>query len=319
LRQAWRGQPRVRGFAFAAAGAGLWGISGVVAQDVFSDGVRPQWLTALRLLTAGLGLLLIVRPPLPSRELLGTVAVSGIGLAGAQYSYFAAIAHSNVATASFIQYLAAPLIVLIERTTGRTTLRWQKLAALAVVLTGTLLLLRRPGGGMAISAAGLSFALACAVLIAVYTLTSSRVVAELGAWEATTWSSLVGAVPLVLWAPPWDVSIAAGTSGFRLAGLTAFVAVVGTLLATGLYLASLSTISAGETGTVSTTEAVAAAAFGFVLLGISLTSSQYAGGCLVLAGVVLLYLAPADPLRGRAATSEGATREEIASAAPLAE
>jgi drug/metabolite transporter (DMT)-like permease len=91
-----------------------------------------------------------------------------------------------------------------------------------------------------------------------------------------------------MWTPPWALHYSGGL--VQLAGLVAFVTVVGTLLGTGLYLASLSMVTAGESGIASTLEAVSAALSGFLVLGIGLSPQQYVGGALILAAVPTLTL-----------------------------
>ncbi|HSR25994.1 MAG TPA: DMT family transporter [Candidatus Eisenbacteria bacterium] len=285
---------RLAGIGAAGAGAACWGLSGTAGQLLFERGITPQWLTAVRLLLAGLLLLVVFRPAPPQRAAWRGLVGSGLGLASAQYCFFASVAASNVAVAAFIQYLSAPLIVGIEAMSGRRRPPGAiLLAALAGVLSGAALLLlgrSRGDGGLVlhVSPAGVIFGLACAVSITIYTLVSRRPVRELGAWRTTAWASLVGAVPLLVWTPPWTVHY--GGSGVQLVGLVAFVTVVGTLLGTGLYLASLSLVTAGESGVASTLEAVSAALSGFLVLGIGLSPQQYVGGALILAAVPALTL-----------------------------
>jgi drug/metabolite transporter (DMT)-like permease len=279
------------GIGAAGAGAACWGLSGTAGQVLFQRGVSPQWLTAMRLLLAGLLMLALVRPARPNRSAWPQLLASGFGLASAQYCFFAAVASSNVAVAAFIQYLSAPLIVACEAVRSRRPPSIVQTASLVgVVLGAALLLLGRVGGGVTLHVAptGVLFGLACAVCITAYTLVSRRPVRELGAWTTTTWASVIGAVPLVLWTPPWAVHY--GGDPMQLVGLVAFVTIVGTVLGTGLYLASLSFVSPAESGIASTLEAVSAAISGFLVLRIGLSVAQYVGGGLILVAVPPLML-----------------------------
>jgi drug/metabolite transporter (DMT)-like permease len=283
------------GIGAAGAGAACWGLSGTAGQLLLERGITPQWLTAVRLLLGGLLLLVVVRPAPPDRAAWGGVVASGLGLASAQYFFFASVAASNVAVAAFTQYLSAPLIVGVETMLGRRRPPSVVLltALVGVLIGAALLLLGRSEHGVAlhVSPAGVLFGLACAVCITVYTLVSRQPVRELGSWRTTAWASMVGAVSLLVWTPLWTFRY--GGSPVQLVGLVAFVTVVGTLLGTGLYLASLSVITAGESSIASTLEAVSAALSGFVVLGIGLSPQQYFGGALILAAVPALTLARA--------------------------
>lgn len=292
----------MRGLILVLAGSSLWGLSGTAAQLLFQrHGARAEWLVTMRLAGAGLLLLLLFRPPFPRGAWRPLLVFSILGVAAVQYTYFAAIAHTNVATATFLQYTSIPMIASWEVVRGRAPLTPARGLALAAALAGVgALALGGPSGasGLAVSPLGIVFGILSAVTAAVYTLTSVPLVRSIGAWPTTTWGFLVAAVPMAIWAPPWSVR----TTGSPLAvgALVAFVVVFGTLIAFGLFLASLRHISATEAAITATAEPVAAALAALLVLGVALRPLQYAGGAAILCAVMVL--------RGRPGTAGVSSR-----------
>ena len=242
----------------------------------------------------GLLLLAAFRPAWPRGHsgLLITVAV--LGIAGAQYTWFAAIARSNVALATFVQYSA------VAMTAGWQMLRCQvrptprRLAAVAAAGTGVWLLAAGVPGGLHASRAdqaGVAFALVSAVLYSFYLLGSARLVRETGPRPATAWGLSIGSLPMLAWFPPWTAH--ASGDPVVVAALIAFVAVAATAVAFSLSQASLKHITPTEFAVTSTLEPALAAVAAAIFLGVTLRPPQYVGGALTILAVLLL--APAGP------------------------
>src|SRR5437763_8272547 len=111
----------------------------------------------------GLLLLVAFRPAWPHGHGRLLIAVSVVGIAAAQYTWFAAIAKSNVALATFVQYSAVAM-----------TASWQVLRRQVRPAAGV------PGGLHASRAdqAGVRLAVLSAVAYFFYLLGSARLVRE---------------------------------------------------------------------------------------------------------------------------------------------
>ncbi len=284
----------LRGLTLAVSGAALWGLSGTAAQELFNHhNVSPQWLVTMRMLGAGIILLLVLRPAFPRRHIGRLLFFAIAGLAAVQYTYLAAIAATNVATATFLQYLSIPFIALYESLITRRPLARATIVLLLVSFGGTMLLvLAGPGNHLAltITARGLVLGLLSALTACIYTLSSGRLVTAHGAWPITTWGFIIGGVFMAIIAPPWSVH---ATGDYVVVGLlTAFVVIFGSLIAFGSFLASLAYIPATEASIGATVEPVVAAIAGFTFLHIALLPLQYLGGALVVCAVTLLRTVP---------------------------
>ena len=295
-RAATRAQ-HLRGLSYVAVAGVLWGLSGTAAQVLFQQHhVEPQWLVTMRLVGSGILLYAFTRPPWPRRHWRQLLVYGVIGVAAVQYTYFAAIALSNVATATFLQYTYIAMVAGWEVLRGRSPLTAARAVALAASLVGvSLMALGGPGGleALRLSPLALAMGLLSALTAAYYAIASAPLVRSLGAWPTMTWGFVVGAVPMVLWSPPWAVHPTG--SPVALAVLTAFVVVFGTLIAFLLYLTSFKVITPTEAAITSTAEPVAAAAGALAVLGIALLPLQYAGGAAILVAVVLLRRGVAEP------------------------
>lgn len=113
---------KTKGILLAAGGASLWGGSGAAAQQLFmTHAVTTEWLVAVRLLGAGLLLLIwgLIKSSKQINEIIHdrknmamVLAFAIFGVMNSQLSYFFAIKYSNAPTATVLQYLQPVLIVL---------------------------------------------------------------------------------------------------------------------------------------------------------------------------------------------------------------
>ena len=109
-----------KGILYCVLGAVTWGVNGTVSQYLFTHYVvDSSWITALRMIAAGVVLLVLFFPkqraafygmfhdPASLRNLL---LLSIFGLLLCQYSYLTAIKYSNSATATVLQTLNVVLM-----------------------------------------------------------------------------------------------------------------------------------------------------------------------------------------------------------------
>lgn len=285
---------RVAGLGLAVLAASLWALGGVAAQVLFSrHHIDPGWLTGIRMIVGGLLLLAVYRPAWPRRDWLLLLTVAVVGIVGAQYTFYVAIAKSNVALATFAQYSAVAMTAAWQllRRQVRPTVR--RLAAVTAAAIGVWLIAAGPGQ-VHVSASelgGIAFGLVSAAAYSFYMLTSPRLVRRSGPTAVTAWGLTLGGIPMLAWQPPWAASPVGDP--VLVIGLIAFVAVAATAAAYTLSAASLHRITPTEFAVTSTLEPALAAVIAAVALGVTLHPVQYVGGALTIAAVLLL--APAGP------------------------
>lgn len=282
-----------KGVALAVAGSVLWGASGIAGQFLLQDrGVTPEWLSAARMIGAGILLLGLdglrcggdIFSIWKSRhEALLLLLFGVLGMVGVQYTYFAAIALSNAATATILQYTMPILVILWTAFAERTRPSGRVLAALVLAVGGVLLLVTRgEWGTLAVSPEALFWGLLSAAGAAFYIVQPKRLIRRWRSSLVVGWGMLIGGLflsPLAsLAAPPglWDLPAY---------GALAFVVVFGTAAAFSLYISSVAYIEPGEASLLNSMEPLSSILFSVALLGMTFGVAELCGAAAILAAV----------------------------------
>ena len=269
------------GHTSARAGAGMAVTSmllvqlGLAASVGLIDVLGAEGTAWLRLVWAGLLLLVIVRPRLSqfSRPALRAGIALGVVTAGVTMLFMAAIERLPLGTASALEFLG-PLGVAAWRGSGAAR-AWTGLAAVGV------LLLTQPWNGEA-DLLGVAFALGAAVCWASYILLTQRVGDEVAGLAGLAISMPVAAIVATVVAGPGVV-----------AHLTPELLVIGLGLAIllpvvpfALELLALRRLTTAAFGTLMSLEPAIAMVIGFLVLHQELGLLAVAGiGCVVAAGI----------------------------------
>ncbi len=227
-----------KGIFFTVAGAMGWGISGVCSQYLFSNyGLDAGWLTAVRMLLSGLVLLLVAACSggksvfgifRKGRDCLWLVAFALLGLLLCQYTYLAAIQHSNSATATVLQSLNVVMMALVMAVWHRTPLAPKQGVALGLAVAGTFLIATRGDfGRIALSGTGLVFGLLSAAGVVIYTLLSRPIIHRWGNALVTGWGMLLGGAVLGLFTQAWRLPEGLDGTAFFLIGVIVLVGTAG--------------------------------------------------------------------------------------------
>ncbi len=293
------GRNAARGVAFALIAGVFWGLSGTVGQYLFSYcQMDTGVLTVIRMLGAGAALLGLAAwkrdPGLTAvwhgrRDALRLVLFSLLGLMAVQYTYLAAIAHSNSGTATALQYLGQAMILLVTCVMGRRLPRRREAAALVIATAGALLLVTHGHlGSLAITPQALAWGLGAAVSVVIYTLSPGQLMERYGSRVVTGYGMLIGGAVLCLLLRPWRIGL---TLDARAAAALAVIVLVGTAAAFSMYLQAVSDIGGVRAGLLSCTEMLSAPLISHFWLGTAFTGADVAGFVLMV-GMVFLLSAP---------------------------
>lgn len=176
----------------------LWGISGTCGQFLFQQrGVGVEWLMSVRML--GAGTLLLITALLRKDDHVWTIwhnkedrrkiLVFGIlGMLAVQYTYFAAIKHSNAATATILQFSAPVLIAVYLAARYHQKLNRLGYAAILLAILGTFILVTH-GNIHKLNMSPMAFALgiASAVSLAFYTLMPGTLLKKYSSLSVVGW------------------------------------------------------------------------------------------------------------------------------------
>jgi drug/metabolite transporter (DMT)-like permease len=250
-----------------------------------------------------IGLTLIAAATRPSslrirrNELLLLVALGVAGLALVQWSYFFAIHRVEIGIALVIQFVGPILVALWARFAYGEHVRRRIWVALALALTGLVLMVEiwrahRP------NAAGLAAAALAAVTYAAYILLAERGVRRRDPISLSAWGFLFATIFWSLLAPWWnfpggrvgdDVSLLGNLASSHLPvwALMVWMVVLGTIVPFALVVAALRHISATRAGITAMLEPVLAIVVAWAWLGESLNLTQLSGVAVTLAGISL--------------------------------
>jgi DME family drug/metabolite transporter len=283
-------RPRLGPQALVVVAAVAWGTVGIAGRFADVAGIGPVSATAGRTVIAAAFLLPLVAllrvPAMPAarRTRLGAAAV-GLLLSGYQTAYFAAVRHIGVTVATLITLGLLPVLVSLfaplvgdARIDARTT--W----TVVVAITGLALLVTgapaaAPRGGDLVPGVVLAAAAAAGFASVNLLGRSLRGVAPLRLMAV---AFVVGAVVL---APLFGRDAVAVT--WVGVGWLAYIALVPTVLAYGLFFTGVARIPASRAAVTLLVEPVTAALLAVVLLGERLAPRGWIGSALVLAAIAV--------------------------------
>lgn len=288
---------RGKGFASVIIGTMFWGLSGAVAQYLFTYlHVQPLWLVGVRLLGAGLLLLLYTAIRHGAgvfsiwrnrHDALLLIVFAVCGMMPSQLTYFMAVSYGNAATATVLQFLGPLFIIIYLALASRQWPRRVDVVSIVVALVGTYLLVTHGRlTSLALAPAAVLWGVLAGVSQASYTLLPRKLLRRYDETQVVGWAMLIGGVPL------WPVLGATGIPHFGWLGVAAiaFIIVFGTLFAYLLYLRSLAYIPASTTGMLSAFEPLTATVTTVLFLGTKLAGAEIIGGVLILLTTVLQAL-----------------------------
>jgi len=200
--------------------------------------------------------------------------------------YFLALRRIPATATSLIFYSYPAMVTVLGLAFRRHRASGLKFLALALALVGVALTVGFARGPLDPTGAGL--ALGAAVIVAVYLVLSEIALAGALALQATSLVLTGAALAFFFWEiATGGIALPPTLRGWLIVGLLATVSTGLSMLA---MLASIRRVGAGTTSIVQTVEPAVTAALAAALLAERLTLRQYAGGALIVTGVLLLRL-----------------------------
>lgn len=285
-----------KGFSLAIAAAILWGVSGTLAQFLFQKReISVEWLITVRMLLSGICLLSFAktseRAPIfkiwkTKNDSLQLLAFSIFGMLAVQYTYFAAIKHSNAATATVLQY-AGPIIIAIYLAFKHKRLpSLLELFAIILAIIGTFLLVTNGNiNTLAISNTALFFGLASAVALAIYTLMPMTLLSKHKSSVVIGWSLLCGGIAFSFMKAPWDIQGVWDTKTYL---FTALIILFGTVFPFYFYLTSVKLIGGQKASLLASAEPLSATLLAVSWLHVPFSLWDWIGTFSIIATVFML-------------------------------
>ena len=280
------------GVALIIISAAAFGTLGIFARLSYADGATPLTVLMLRFALAApvmLALMAFRRAPIPrGRILVGLILMGGVGYVGQSFSYFTAVSLASPGLVALILYTYPAMVTVLAALFLHERLSALTVIVLVVALAGTALTL-----GPAIATArsqplGIGFALAAAIIYAVYILVGSRITPRAGALPSSTVIIVTAAAvfgSVVAWRGPTFPTSPAGWLAI------VAIALISTVLPIVTFFAGLARVGPTAASTLSTLEPVVTVLLATLLLADPLAPIQLVGGALILVAAVVLALA----------------------------
>lgn len=233
-----------KGVLITLLGGACWGLSGTCSQYLCSvQGMDTRWVTALRLLGAGVVLLLLAavqqREQLQKllrdkRAVLHCVVFGVCGLLFTQFTYITSITKSNSGTATVLQYLSVVIVLFVECITMRRLPVRREWLAMDSCLFGTFLVATHGSvTSLYISRDGLIWGFISAAAAAAYIIIPQRLMRKWGSILPVGMGMLSGGIACVLLMRIWTIPVSFSSQSVV---MTIFVVLVGTALAFTAFL-----------------------------------------------------------------------------------
>ena len=261
------------------------------------SGVSPIYLTALRMVIAGLVLTLFAclkqpkqfREVVKSPKIMGRMLFFGIfGLMLCQLTYLFAIHSSNAGTATVLQYTCPILIVIYVSLKEKTVPTIMEFVAIVFALVGTFVITTHGNPfNLSLSPSGLFWGIISAFAYALYTLLPGKLIRQWGSLIVTGLELLSGGILFYFGTASWQYTIQWQPYTF-----IAFIGIIGigTIFAYSLYLEGVSLIGPVQGSLLASAEPISSVFFSIILLGEVFQGIDIVGIVLILIAVYLITM-----------------------------
>ncbi|MBZ5678958.1 MAG: DMT family transporter [Acidobacteriia bacterium] len=299
---------------FIAAATFLWGVCAALGRAVFTGklslggaAVRPiepvilsQTRTTFSLMVL-LPILLVARGwrqiKLPRPDLIQCLILGMFGVAASNYFYYVAIQKTNVAIAIILQYTAPVWVLLYVVARGQQKLSMRKVAAVALAITGIVLVIGIVGANgsapsIRLNSYGILAALLASFSFAFYNVGGHSILARYDRWRVLLWTLTSAAAFWMIVNPPWKIAAAHyAAAEWAFLFLFSMLSVLGPF---SLYFLGLQHLEPTRAIIASCLEPVFSILLAAALLGEVMRPIQSVGIVLVLAAIVIVQ----RPTRG---------------------
>lgn len=279
---------RIGGVLLIAISAASFGLMPIFAKIAYSAGTSTYSLLFLRFLVAAAFmflLLFIKKLNLPSKkEMLIFLLLGAVGYVGQSFCYFTALNYASSSVVSLLLYTYPALVMIGSTIFLKEKITVQKVISLCLALIGAVVII---GAEFHANPTGIVLSILSAVFYSVYILISSQVVKAGMGIQSSAFIMLGAAVVYGImnlflgFTPPTQIN-----------GLVAvaMIALISTMLAFWSFFTGMEKTGPSTAALVSTLEPVVTVLSSVIILSEKITVNIIAGGCLVLAALIVTAL-----------------------------
>ncbi len=278
----------LKGYAFIAAAAVLWGMIGPFSKLAFQEGVSPMevafWRALLAWVFFGAHALIRREIRLFPKDIPFILVFGVCGVSLFYFFYQMAVKSGGAALAAVLLYTAPAWVIVLSRVFLKESITPAKIMAVVLTLIGISAISTGKGIGDGGSPAGVSaiaFGLGSGFCYSLYYIFGKYFSGRYSSYNLFLYVLPVGAAGLL----PW-VTFAPKTPIAWLALMS--LVVISTYGANSCYYSGLKYLEAGRAAITATLEPVVAAVIAYFWWGEVFTAQSYVGSAVILSAVVLM-------------------------------
>lgn len=276
----------------------LWGLSGVLGQLLFqSTDITIGFVSTIRMLGSGIGILAlcIIRKDSSllaiwkdKKAILRLMFFAIAGVMSVQYTYFSAIAASNAATGTVLQYTYPILMLLYTAFYMRKMPSIQEIFAILFAFLGIVLISTHGNlHSLSISKAALAWGLSSAVAFVIYTVSPQKLHNQYSIFSVTGWGFLIAGILMCIITRSYAAHVQFTTRSFLL--VTA-IALFGTLIPFLVYGFGVRLLGNVKASLFATVEPVVSAILAFLLADVTFTRVDILGFICILGAIQVVAM-----------------------------
>ena len=273
-----------------------WGVSGVFGQFLFETrGVESYWLVPIRMLSAGVLLLIYVFATNRSeallivrnrRDFIQAILTGVCGTMMFQLSFFLAVQNSNAGTATVLQYLCPVITMIYVCLRDRKIPGKLEILSIVLAISGIFVISTHANIHLlVITPTALFWGIATAFFMFLNTVIPERIYGKYSSMVIIGWAFLFGGITLCLIFRPWHYSVHIDPAVII---SLLFIIIGGSVFAYIFYGNSIKRIGSAKASLFACSEPVAAAVLSTLWLKTSFMLIDLVGFALILSTLFIL-------------------------------
>ena len=276
----------------------LWGLSGVLGQLLFqSTDISIGYVSTIRMLVSGVGILSICIIKKDSsmftiwknkKAMIRLFFFAIAGVMSVQYTYFSAIAASNAATGTVLQYTYPILMLLYTALYMKKMPSTQEIFAIISAFLGIVLISTHGNlHTLSISKAALAWGLSSAVAFVIYTVSPQKLHNHYSIFAVTGWGFLLAGILMCIITKSYAVHVSFTPYS---ALLVTAIAIFGTLIPFLIYGFGVRLLGNVKASLFATVEPVVSAILAFFLANVTFTKIDILGFVCILGAIQVVAM-----------------------------
>lgn len=276
----------------------LWGLSGVLGQLLFqSTDISIGYVSTIRMLVSGVGILSICIIKKDSsmfaiwknkNAMIRLFFFAIAGVMSVQYTYFSAIAASNAATGTVLQYTYPILMLLYTALYMKKMPSIQEIFAIISAFLGIVLISTHGNlHTLSISKAALAWGLSSAVAFVIYTVSPQKLHNHYSIFAVTGWGFLLAGILMCIITKSYAVHVSFTPYSVL---LVAAIAILGTLIPFLIYGFGVRLLGNVKASLFATVEPVVSAILAFFLANVTFTKIDILGFVCILGAIQVVAM-----------------------------